>query len=90
LVFGGWHWFVSIQTLIPTPTGTVMLAVLPVILGIQFLLQTLVADVQNVPRKPLQSDVEFPESGQQAEILAGSVVDLRIVADEVGFRRRAV
>lgn len=90
LVFGGWHWLVSIQTLIPTPTGTVMLAVLPVILGIQFLLQTVIADVQNVPRKPLQSNVEFLESGQPAEIVAGSTVDLRIVADEVAFRRRAV
>ena len=34
-----------------------MIAVLPLILGIQLLLQALVMDVQNAPVKPLQSDL---------------------------------
>ena len=38
-----------------TPTGTVMLAVLPLILGFQLLLQALVLDVQNRPERPLQT-----------------------------------
>jgi hypothetical protein len=33
-----------------------MLAVLPIILGAQFLLQAVTADVQNVPAHPLQGD----------------------------------
>jgi dolichol-phosphate mannosyltransferase len=54
-VFGGYHWIRSIQTGIPTLTGTVMVAVLPFILGIQFLLQALVMDIQNVPKSPLHT-----------------------------------
>jgi hypothetical protein len=33
-----------------------MLAVLPIILGVQFILQGIVLDVQNVPTQPLQSE----------------------------------
>lgn len=51
--WGGWHWAVSARTGVVTPTGTVMIAVLPLILGLQLLLQALVMDVQNVPREPL-------------------------------------
>ena len=61
-VFGGWHWLSAAKSLVPTPTGTVMLAVLPIILGIQFLLQAVVADVQNIPQRPLQGDVLPAES----------------------------
>ena len=57
LVFGLYHWFVSAFVYhIATPTGTVMLAVLPIILGVQFILQGIVLDVQNVPTHPLQSE----------------------------------
>ena len=54
LIWGSYHWIRSVQLARPTPTGTVMLAVLPVILGIQFLLQALVIDIQNIPTRPLQ------------------------------------
>jgi dolichol-phosphate mannosyltransferase len=50
LIFGGWHWWKALQTNIPTPTGTIMLSVLPLILGIQFLLQGLVVDILQTPR----------------------------------------
>ncbi len=38
----------------PASTGTVMLAVLPIILGVQFLLQAVFIDIQNVPTKSIQ------------------------------------
>ena len=53
--FGAWHWIVSARIGIAATTGTVMLSVLPIIVGMQFLLQALAFDVANIPRRPLQS-----------------------------------
>jgi len=53
LIFGIYHWIKSATLNILTPTGTIMVAVLPVILGVQFLLQALTLDIQNIPREPL-------------------------------------
>ncbi|HEV8534466.1 MAG TPA: glycosyltransferase family 2 protein [Candidatus Limnocylindria bacterium] len=47
------HWIQSAQTGTPASTGTVMIAVLPLILGTQLLLQSLVLDIQNTPKVPL-------------------------------------
>ncbi len=55
VVFGLYHWIDSYRRNVLTPTGTVMLAALPLILGFQLLLQALVLDVQNVPPRPLQA-----------------------------------
>jgi len=49
-VWGLYFWRKSIITGIPASTGTVMIAVLPVILGFQLLLQALAFDIQNVPK----------------------------------------
>jgi len=54
LVFGLVVWIHNSGLGIATPTGTVMLAVVPFILGFQMLLQALAIDVGNVPREPLQ------------------------------------
>jgi glycosyltransferase involved in cell wall biosynthesis len=54
-LFGLYHWIDGYRRNVLTPTGTVMLAVLPLILGFQLLLQALVLDVQNAPRRPLQA-----------------------------------
>ena len=43
-------------------TGTVMLAVLPIILGIQLLLQATIADIQNAPARPIHRDLIIIES----------------------------
>lgn len=51
LVWGGWALHISLANHAPAPTGTVMIAVLPLILGFQLLLQVIVLDVQNVPRR---------------------------------------
>ena len=50
LVFGGYQWIKNASQNIPTPTGTIMLAALPLILGFQLLLQAVVLDIQNTPR----------------------------------------
>lgn len=53
LLWGLYHWYLSARTGIPATTGTVMIAVLPLLLGIQQLLQALVMDIQNEPRDPI-------------------------------------
>jgi hypothetical protein len=53
-VWGGWHWALSAINDVPASTGTVMLAVLPIILGLQMLLQAITIDIQNVPTQPFQ------------------------------------
>ncbi len=55
LVFGLWKWIqMAVFVGAATPTGTIMLAAVPLILGFQLLLQAVVLDIQNVPRIPLQ------------------------------------
>ena len=53
LVFGIFKWLESTNTGIPVTAGTVMLASLPVILGIQLLLSFLAYDIRNFPQVPL-------------------------------------
>jgi glycosyltransferase involved in cell wall biosynthesis len=48
--FGIYLWIVTAMTGRSTPTGTIMLALLPLILGFQLLLQAIVLDIQNTPR----------------------------------------
>jgi len=47
--FGGYHWWLSNATSEAATTGTVMLAVLPLIVGIQLLIQALSMSVQASP-----------------------------------------
>ena len=49
--WGGFKWIEAIITNVETTTGTVMLSVLPIILGTQFLLQAIQIDMSNVPKK---------------------------------------
>lgn len=51
-VWGIIWWVRSMLTNTVTTTGTVMIAVLPIILGVQLLLQFLALDIQSVPNKP--------------------------------------
>lgn len=55
LGFGVYQWIESYRTGVLASTGTVMLAVLPLILGFQLVLQALVLDVQSAPDRPLQN-----------------------------------
>ena len=55
--FGLYHWYLSSITNSIASTGTVMLAVLPLILGSQLLIQSIIVDVQSIPREPLHDDI---------------------------------
>ena len=58
-LWGVYFWRQSILTHVPTTTGTVMIAVLAIILGFQLLLQAFAYDVQNVPRVILARRLPF-------------------------------
>jgi dolichol-phosphate mannosyltransferase len=53
LIFGSIRWIEYSRQGIPAPTGTVMLATLPVILGFQLILSGIGVDLQSVPREPV-------------------------------------
>lgn len=52
-VFGGLHWWWSAQHNVATPVGTIMIASISVVSGLQFLLAFLNYDIANVPRRAL-------------------------------------
>ena len=60
LGFGAAQWTHSVATGVPASSGTVMLAALPLIIGIQFLIAFLHHDVDNVPREPLSAALARP------------------------------
>lgn len=49
-LFGAYLWVKTAISGIATPTGTIMLAVLPLVLGFQLLLEAVVLDVQETPK----------------------------------------
>ena len=53
IAYGGWHWWLSYQTGQVAATGVIMLAAMPVLIGLQLLLAFLSHDVASVPRHPL-------------------------------------
>ena len=60
VLFGLARWIQSAMTDVPATAGTVMLAALPALAGLQFLLGALQYDIANVPRKPRQQDDPGP------------------------------
>jgi hypothetical protein len=50
MVYGGYIWWRALNTGIPTTAGTVMLAVLPFLVGFELLLQALILDIHETPR----------------------------------------
>ena len=54
LVYGGWNWIAHTDAGTAAPTGTVVLAALSTIVGLQLLLSALQFDINNQPRVPLQ------------------------------------
>jgi glycosyltransferase involved in cell wall biosynthesis len=53
--FGTWHWVQSLITGNASTSGTVMLAALPVIVGLQLVLQALSYDIGAVPTRPIHA-----------------------------------
>ena len=52
--FGLYTWILNAMSHVATPLGTIMVAVVPLFFGFQFLLQSLVLDIGSVPKDPLQ------------------------------------
>jgi glycosyltransferase involved in cell wall biosynthesis len=59
LVFGLYHWYLSSITNTIASTGTVMVAVLPLILGSQLLIQAISVDMQSIPKDTLHDDINL-------------------------------
>ncbi len=66
LVFGGIHWYDSYRTGVPATVGTVMIAVVSLILGFQLVLQALALDMQSGPRIPIQG-ISAPRRERRTE-----------------------
>ncbi|MEW6372020.1 MAG: glycosyltransferase family 2 protein [Pseudomonadota bacterium] len=52
-VFGAVHWAESARAGVETPAGTVMLAAVPILMGMQLILAFLANDIASVPKRPL-------------------------------------
>lgn len=53
VIYGGYHWVASANVGVATPAGTVMLAAMPLLVGIQLILQFVGYDIASVPRRAL-------------------------------------
>ncbi|HBZ05818.1 MAG TPA: glycosyl transferase family 2 [Massilia sp.] len=58
-IYGGIHWIDSANAGIETPAGTVMLASLPILMGVQLILAFLANDIASVPKRPLHKKTRF-------------------------------
>jgi glycosyltransferase involved in cell wall biosynthesis len=58
-IYGAAHWLESARHDVATPAGTVMVAALPVIMGVQLVLAFLAYDIASVPRRPLHKKALF-------------------------------
>ncbi len=54
---GAWHWVDSARAGVGTPAGTVMLAALPVLMGLQLVLAFLAYDIAAVPRRAVHAQL---------------------------------
>jgi hypothetical protein len=57
ILFGLKCWHFSLQTGIVTPTGSIMISFVNVILGFQLILAFLNYDIANIPKIPLQKSI---------------------------------
>lgn len=60
LIYGGYHWVESSARSVATPTGIIMLATLPIIVGFQLLLAFLAFDMANVPHRSVSAYLPDP------------------------------
>lgn len=59
LMYGCHHWAHSMQTGISTPAGTVMLAAMPALIGLQLILAFFSHDIASVPQSPIHRHKTF-------------------------------
>jgi dolichol-phosphate mannosyltransferase len=76
VVYGLYNWSLSAMNGVPTPTGTVMLAVLPVMIGVQLLLSAISFDVVNIPSIPLQETLPAVQKEVRSRIPPQRVANL--------------
>jgi dolichol-phosphate mannosyltransferase len=60
--FGGHEWLASARLGIPTSAGTVMLAALPILMGLQLVLAFVGYDIASVPQRPIHRRRSRPSS----------------------------
>lgn len=65
LCFGGAHWISAAHNNIPSPVGTIMLATVSLLMGVQFLLAFVGHDVAQVPRRVIHRQTRFAKSRKQ-------------------------
>ncbi|MDN4018309.1 glycosyltransferase family 2 protein [Zwartia panacis] len=53
VVFGGYQWLISADVGIPASAGTVMVAAMPLLIGLQLILSFIGYDIASVPRRPI-------------------------------------
>jgi dolichol-phosphate mannosyltransferase len=58
-IYGSSRWLESAQMGTTTPAGTVMVAALPVLMGVQLILAFLAYDIASVPRRPIHKLIQF-------------------------------
>lgn len=66
MLFGGYHWAIAVATGMPTAVGTIMLAVLPILIGVQLVLAFLAYDFASTPKRPISGDLDWPGGPQPA------------------------
>lgn len=59
LIFGSYHWIHSAYIGSPTPSGTIMLAALPILMGLQLILAFLGNDIASIPIRPISRSLEI-------------------------------
>jgi glycosyltransferase involved in cell wall biosynthesis len=59
IIYGGMHWVQSARAGVETPAGTVMLAAMPILMGVQLILAFIAYDIASVPKRPLQKKVSL-------------------------------
>lgn len=60
LIFGSYKWLASFKNGVPTTAGTVMLAAIPLLMGLQFILAFIAYDISSVPRRTIHSRKRYP------------------------------
>ncbi len=85
LIFGIIKWDQSANTGVPATTGTVLLAVLPIILGVQFLSQAIALDITSVPKKSIIKPKIIEDSHSMSSFfMQNSEEDVEILRKTMG------
>jgi len=78
-IWGIMKWVDSMQTNIPATTGTVLIAVLPIILGFQLLIQAISIDISDVPTKV--QNISVIGEDQMGDYIKGLIAQGQVVVN---------